>query len=223
MHTSLGRTVHHDPRSRDHEAEQASQLGKVLWEHKAAVLDQGKLGSCTGNALTQLLNTTKAGKSRLAANKSNSFLKEGTAVQLYSRATVLDGIGGVYPPNDTGSSGLAVAKAGVEAGYFTEYRHAFGYQHFVGAIQLSPVIVGTSWFDGMFTPDADGYIWPTGKVAGGHEYAVLGWDGSSGPDKVTMLNSWSKSWGRNGRAYIRGDVFTELLADQGDVTVPVLL
>jgi hypothetical protein len=219
--TSLGRIVNHDPRSREFPAAMAQSPRKVLWRHTAAVLDQGQLGSCCGNALTQLLNTTVAGKARLAGTGKNSYLKEKAAVALYSRATVLDDIGGHYPPTDTGSSGLAVCKAGVESGYFTQYRHAFGYNQFAGAIQLSPVITGTSWYEGMFTPDADGYIWPTGKVAGGHEYLILGLD-PAGKGKVTMLNSWSKSWGRNGRAFMRGDVYAELLAQQGDVTVPVL-
>lgn len=219
--TTLGRIVNHDPRSRDYPAALSRYPRKVLWRHSAAVLDQGQLGSCTGNALTQLLNTTIAGKARLAGAKSNSYLKEKQAIAFYSRATQIDNIAGQYPPTDTGSSGLAVAKAGVEAGFFSSYTHAFGFNQFVGAIQLSPVITGTTWYQGMFTPDADGYIWPTGKVAGGHEYVILGYD-PLGKGKVTMLNSWSKSWGRNGRAYMRGDIYAELLAQQGDVTVPVL-
>lgn len=218
--TSLGRIVNHDPKSRAYEAVR-SEVRKVLWAHRAPVLDQGQLGSCTGNALTQLLNTTRAVKARLADTKSRRFLTEQTAVALYSRATVLDDIGGHYPPTDTGSSGLAVCKAGVEAGYFTQYRHAFGYDQFTGAIQLSPVITGTPWYAGMFTPDENGYVWPTGRVAGGHEYLILGFD-PAGKGKVTMLNSWSASWGRKGRAYMRGDVYAELLSQQGDVTVPVL-
>ena len=35
---------------------------------------------------------------------------EGFAVKLYEDATVVDGYPGEYPPDDTGSSGLAICK-----------------------------------------------------------------------------------------------------------------
>ena len=38
-----------------------------------------------------------------------------------------------------------------------------------------PVIVGTIWTDTMSTPDSDGYLHPTGDVAGGHGYLL--WKG----------------------------------------------
>lgn len=211
---ALGRHVEHDPQSRDYPARRLAGPAKsVLWPHLAPVLDQGNLGSCTGNALAQLLNTAKF------KNVRTRYLTEDVALRLYSKATALDDEPGAYPPDDTGSSGLAVAKAGVSFGYLSGYRHAFGMAHFLDAIQQQPVIVGTTWYDGMFEPDARGYIKPSGDVAGGHEYLVLGanvrWR------YVTILNSWSASWGRKGRALIHFDDFASLLADQGDVTVPI--
>jgi hypothetical protein len=134
---------------------------------------------------------------------------------LYHNATVLDGYPGTWPPTDTGSSGLAVAKASVKAGYVTGYTHAFGLDQCLAALVLAPVIVGTNWHQDMFTPDASGYLHPTGTVVGGHEYALVGLDVKRA--RVTMLNSWSASWGRNGRAYITFDDLGTLLADSGDV------
>lgn len=215
-----GRLVEHDARSKRFPAAQVSGRPRtVLWRHTAPVLDQADLGSCTGNALTQWLNTDFAAPAR-GQHNGGGFLTEEDAVRLYSLATALDGIPGRYPPEDTGSSGLAVCKAGRKLGYLTSYRHCFGMQHMLAALQLSPVIVGTEWFDGMYTPDGDGVIHAHGRVVGGHEYLVIGCDVDR--QTVTILNSWGPGWGSNGRAQIGFEDFAALLAARGDVTVPVV-
>lgn len=188
----------------------------ILWEHNAPVLDQGDLGSCTGNALAQWLNTAQA----QAARMNPGFLDESKAVELYSAATRLDNIDGTYPPTDTGSSGLAVSKAGKKLGYLSAYHHAFGFDALLLALQHSPVIVGTEWTRGMFDPNSAGVIRPTGPVAGGHEYVILG--GNMEHRLLTILNSWSDGWGKHGRAYISFRDFEMLLENQGDVTVPIV-
>ena len=125
----------------------------------------------------------------------------------------------LIPPTDTGSSGLAVCKAGVQMGYLASYGHAFGFSHFTAALQLSPVIVGTSWTDSMMTPDKNGFVRPKGAAVGGHEYLAIGVDYEH--KKLTFLNSWGAGWGDNGRFHMSFAAFSKLLADQGDVTVPI--
>jgi len=139
-------------------------------------------------------------------------------MKLYSLATTLDDQPGSYPPTDTGSSGLAVAKAGVKLGYFKAYNHAFGFDHFTAALQLQPVIVGTAWLDGMMQTDANGVLSVKGNVAGGHEYLALGVDYDA--QQITFLNSWGPSWGAGGRFKVSFTDFSYLLSQQGDVTVP---
>jgi hypothetical protein len=213
---ALGRLVEHDERSRLYQAARAHTQRSVLWGHHAPVLDQGELGSCTGNAAAQLINTDY-----FKASRPHGYLTELDAVQLYELATHLDGIkGNTYPPIDGGSSGLGAAKAGVKLKYFTGYKHAFGFDHFTATLQLQPVIVGTSWYDGMFTPSSIGFVRPTGTLAGGHEYLCLGlsWETKT----LTFLNSWSSSWGPiGGRFLMHFADFQALLADQGDVTAPL--
>ena len=212
----LGRNVQHDPQSKHYRAVVVARPPKtVLHRFSAPVLDQGQVGSCTGNALAQCLNTAMFRRSRL----KGAYLTESDAVTLYSRATTLDDAPGTYPPEDTGSSGLAVCKAGQQLGYLSEYRHAFSFDDFLSAVQISPVIVGTDWTEDMFTPDIHGYVKPTGTVAGGHEYLVLGINTTS--RYVTCLNSWSSKWGKNGRFKVTFENFQKLLDQQGDVTVPV--
>jgi hypothetical protein len=212
---ALGRLVEHDPRSKLHPARRAARPRTVLWDHHAPVLDQGELGSCTGNALAQLLNTTKFTASR----PKRKYLDERSAVDLYSVATGLDDIDGTYPPVDTGSSGLGVAKAGVRLGYLSAYQHAFGFVHFAEAIQLQPLIVGSNWYDAMFEPDVRGFVKPVGEIAGGHEYLALGINYAG--QYVTCLNSWSAQWGLRGRFRLTFADFNTLLNQDGDVTVPI--
>lgn len=208
--TALGRRLEHDPRSRNYRAVTAPVLRTVNHRHWGPVLDQGRLGSCTGNAAAQALNSTPLRNGR-------RLLSELDAVQLYHTATVLDGFPGEYPPEDTGSSGLGVAKAVVAAGYASGYSHAFGATEALAALVVSPIIVGTNWYEDMFNPNSSGYLSIGGQLAGGHEYAVIGLNVKA--QSVTILNSWGISWGRAGRAYLTFNDFSALLAADGDATI----
>jgi len=210
----LGRTLSHDPRSRNFAAPLAPALKTVMHTHYGPVLDQGNLGSCTGNALSQALNTKPLHARR------GKYLTEADAVRLYSAATRLDEFDGEYPPTDTGSSGLAVCKAALAEGLIRSYSHAFGLDQCLAALVLQPVIVGTEWTDAMFEPDSKGFVHPTGNVAGGHEYCLLGLNVRD--EYVTAINNWSVTWGLRGRFRIRFADLGTLLQAQGDVTVPTV-
>ena len=214
MTRALGRRVEHDPRSRQYAARRVTRPRSVLWRHNAPVLDQGDLGSCTGNALAQCLNTTPFAASR----PSRRYLDVPIARLLYAKSTVLDEFPGQWPTQDTGSSSLGACKAGVALGYLSAYHHAFGFNEAIAALALSPAIAGFNWYEQMFDVDAEGFIRIGGDMVGGHEVAVLGVNVRG--RYVTILNSWGQ-WGRNGRARIAFDDFARLLDEQGDVTVPI--
>jgi hypothetical protein len=205
---SLGRVREHDPRSLAFPATAFEPVVDRTWRRYGAVLDQGRLGSCTGNAAAQALNHAPL------HTVGTACLPEDQAVALYSVATARDAFPGVYPPDDTGSSGLAVAKACQDAGYITAYDHAFGLDHVLSAAMTAPLIVGTDWWDSMFYPDPSGQVFPTGAIAGGHEYVL---DGVSVTHRmVRFLNSWSRDWGVAGRFYMTFDDFGWLLTTGGD-------
>lgn len=213
MRPRLGRLLEHDPRSRAFPARTATALVSRTHRHWGPVLDQGDLGSCTGNALTQARNTTPLRAGR-------PLLTEADAVTVYGRATALDAFPGTYPPEDTGSSGLAVCKAGAQLGWIRTYRHAFGLDAALAALVLAPVLIGINFYDGMFDPDPAGFIAPSGGLAGGHEmvltriYVPGRW--------VLGFNSWGPAWGDLGRFRMTFAVLGRLLAEDGDCTVPSL-
>lgn len=207
---SLGRNVKHDPRSRHYPAKVADTRRPVSWQHFGPVLNQGKLGSCTGNALAQALNTGPLHQD------GARLLVESDAVRIYSRATQLDDAPGEYPPTDTGSNGLSVCRAAQEFGLIKSYAHAFTVDHALGALQLQPFLFGTHWYRDMFTPDADGFVHPGGELAGGHEICCVADSGSY----LELLNSWGDEWGVEGRFRLTYADFEALMNDQGDVTVP---
>lgn len=99
-----------------------------------------------------------------------------------------------------------------------QYPHALA-----TALQSGPVMAGTVWHNSMFDPTSDGRIPVDTRsgVAGGHEYLIDGYEPRTGPDdRYWMTNSWSTSWGQQGRAWFTGADLAVLLADDGDVTVP---
>lgn len=218
----LGRHVEHDERSRAFAstAPVEGPLLPTLHRRHVPIFDQGRyldrrtgeyvsLGSCTGNALAGALSTSP-------------FLHrfgESTAVRLYSRATELDEFDGVYPPDDTGSSGLAVCKAALEHRWISEYRHAFSLGEALYALMRGPVIFGTSWLEAFDRPDSRGRISIGGSSRGGHEWVARGVD----PDErlVYADNSWGPGWGLHGSFFVPFDVLEVLLDDDGDATIPV--
>src|SRR5919197_3629459 len=128
----LGRNLWLDARSLAYMVENSVEamskpVHDQLWDRKLDILDQGQLGSCTGNAGTGALGTQpfydavghKALSDLHAVDKAEEY-----AVALYSDATVVDGYPGKYPPEDTGSSGLAICKVLKSRGIIKGYRWA---------------------------------------------------------------------------------------------------
>lgn len=203
--------ANHDPRSLNFPAPTDIAPVSKWWRHYGPVLDQGQVGSCTGNAAAQALNT------KPFHVVGSACLKEPDAVALYTLATQLDSYPGSYPDQDTGSDGLSVAKAAQQKGYITGYQHSFGLDHLLSALQFGPSIVGTVWTNDMFYPDAEGFVKPTGGDAGGHEYLCSGVNMKY--RFLRFLNSWSPLWGKHGHFFITFDDFSTLLGQGGDAVL----
>jgi hypothetical protein len=218
----LGRHLHHDPKSVNYPMadmlDRSVPLANNRWRRMLPALDQGSVGSCTGNGMLGHLATHPL---HMPSGWRGLHYNEVTARDvLYSRATEIDEWEGQYPPDDTGSSGLAVCKAAQEKGWIDNYVWGFTLDDTLRWLsQKGTVIVGTIWTEDMFTPDAQGFLHPTGADAGGHEYELLAieiTDATPGQEQgwVEMENSWTPRWGQRGRAKITFPNLKSLLIDQ---------
>jgi hypothetical protein len=198
----------------------AVELRPVRHDAFINILDQGQLGSCTGNA-------------GVAAVYRDPFVRgvvkpweygpsEAGAVSLYSAATHADPYQGDYPPDDTGSDGLSVAKVLKAQGIISGYLWAFTLDEALGQLMTLPLVTGIVWLQSMFDVDGSGLIHVDrgSAVAGGHELCVDEYKPADGPHPAVVggPNSWGPSWGDGGRWYLTVDDWGWLLAQQGDVT-----
>lgn len=216
----LGRNIKHDSRSLLYKAPESdlSTLKSVRHQRNIPVLDQGDLGSCTGNAGTGCLGTAAFWETtNTILSPTDANMDEQFAIKLYSDATKADNYQGDYPPDDTGSDGLSIAKVLKSRGLISGYTHATSLNAAITALATQPVIVGIDWYNDMFNPDADGRVHPTGGVAGGHEIVFDELDVEN--QRLWFTNSWGTSWGVDGRAYLTYDDFNKLMKRDGDVTV----
>lgn len=208
MRRGLGRHVEHDPRSRRYAFRRTLPVTSVQHTSHIGVLDQGAIGACTGFAAVGCLGYTPF-RETLDVDLDNEL-----GLDVYSQATRLDQWEGQWPPDDTGSSGLAAAKAVQSRGYISGYLHTFTFGDALGALMQRPLIVGSNWYEAMFWPSPDGMVSIGGPVAGGHEYILDGWDETRGV--ASFRNSWGPLWGRSGSFRMAGETLSRLLSEDGD-------
>lgn len=235
----LGRHVLHDARSAfyAHGVMPRSAVKSVEWERHIPILDQGQLGSCVPNNAPEILGTDAIGYTGVTsvtvatADTKGEFtagsvwnLDEDFALRMYRLVTRLDSYPGAWEPDDTGSDGLALAKALKMLGFADKYTHAFSYRALVSALQSGPVTLGLEWENSMFRTQPDGRItidYASG-VAGGHQVFARKFDAEN--DRVWIDNSWgADGFGLDGRGWFQGSELAVHLKRAGDVTVPHLV
>lgn len=139
---------------------------------------------------------------------------------LYGQAQQIDEFSDTPPQG--GTSVRAGAKVLQELGVIASYHWAAGIADLVDAVLLyGPVIVGTSWYESMFTPvGADAILTISGAVAGGHAWKIDGYNQQT--QLFRMKNSWGSGWGLNGYAHISADDVARLVFDeQGEGCIAV--
>jgi hypothetical protein len=175
------------------------------------VLDQGREGACVGFAWA----AEHAARPRPVATANAD------AFEVYRAAQRID----EWPGEQySGTSVLAGAKVAKERGWLREYRWAFGLDDALAAISRhGPVVLGIPWHDSMYRPTVNNgkaTITVAGSVVGGH--AIVARGVSVKRREVMLRNSWGPSYGVSGDAWISWDNLGRLLAEGGEVCVPVI-
>lgn len=186
---------------------QPAPVASVLWDNSDAVLDQGDTGHCVGFGCAQWGNTTPV----------DDDYTDTDGHDLYYEAKVID----KEPKAEDGSSVHSGVKALVNRKRINTYAWSTAIDE-IKAFVLSkgPVIVGTDWFEDQFSPDANGFVTPTGPLAGGHCYTIIGWDDA---DNITFLNSWGSGWGKGGRFHMKATDFKKLITSGFEAAAAVEL
>ena len=198
-----------DYRAEDHiTAERTS--GKALWANPIQ-LDQGTEGACVGFGWTGFLN---------AKPVKHEYDNE-MGFDVYRRAQQID----EWPGEDySGTSVRAGAKVLKERGHIDAYAFTQDAQTLaLFVLNHGPTPIGVDWHAGMERVDSEGYIYPTGRVRGGHciivDGVVFGVEGEV--DRFRLRNSWGSSWGLNGRCRIRVEDLQRLFSAGGTAGMAV--
>ncbi len=168
------------------------------------ILNQGSTPHCVGFSAAHWLN------SEPVINDCDD--EDGH--ELYYLCKVLDG----EPGAENGSWVRSAAKVLKNRGRIDTYAFSDSVleaRRFI--LTASPVVFGIDWYEGMFYPDADAVIRPTGELCGGHAILAYGAD----PDYCHFVNSWSDKWGDRGRCSMKWADLEAVFANGGEAMAAV--
>jgi len=219
---SLGRVYIEDKRDLNYliknnqrTLQQISTPPKVLtqryWDANGWWGDQGNTPQCVGYSWSHWLEDGPIQQSGIPP-----IIKP---FDIYKNAQKLDEW---YGENYDGTSVRGAVKYLKNIGKVKSYYWAFDVQTLSETIlKLGPVVVGTNWYNGMFYPNKTGLIKISGQMVGGHAYLINGVDTKT--KQFRIKNSWGKSWGNGGHAFISFNDMSRLIKENGEICLAIEL
>lgn len=185
------------------------------WSDNAAWLDQNGYPHCVGYAWT---HWAEDGPVTQPGVLGSSF-----ADWVYHEAQLVDEWPG---QNYDGTSVRAGAKVLQTDGRIASYWWGFTLEELkMAVLENGPSVIGVNWYTPMFNPvpKKDSYgttrmfleIPPGASLAGGHALVVNGVNVNRGIFR--LKNSWGRSWGDKGRAWIGFETMERLINEQGEI------
>lgn len=177
------------------------------------ILDQGSTGTCVGHAWRSFLSSAPI----MTTGGPEPF-------DIYRGAIAID----EFADNDNdgiamqmGTSVRAGAKILQSAGYIQNYVWATTIDDMANWIlsDKGTIVMGTAWYDGMFTPDNLGFVKISGSVIGGHAYLCIGYSRPKASFK--FVNSWGSNWGQKGTFYMSSETVERLLKENGEACTAI--
>lgn len=196
-------------------------------------LDQRAEGACVGFSFSHELAARPQEIHGINDNYARGVYFDAQRVDPWS--------GGAYPgatPFYEGTSVLAGAQVLKDRGFYESYHWALTAVEVAQGIgYFGPAVLGCDWYTSMFNTDRYGFIYPYGRVEGGHAILIQGvhivfktrsswfrprtWaDVNYEKSYVILRNSWGPTWGTKGTAKLSLANLAGLLAQSGEVCFP---
>lgn len=211
---ALDRRVRFDERSRSYGIAPfvaGTPRRKTIWRMpKNFPLNQGTEGACVGFGWS----------GELACEPIVIPADKDRAMRIYRLAREVDQAAGLNFPD--GASLLAGAQVCKSNNWIIGYRWAFGIQDVIDTLcAKGPVLLGIPWYESMYTPEYNGLIRVNGQIAGGHCILATGYwpDHPQLGNVIELTNSWGRSYGIEGRGYIREIDLAALLKQDGEACI----
>ena len=208
----LGRTYKPDERDGNYLIENhlltskpTNKLTSRYWDNNGWWGDQKNTPHCVGFSWAHWLEDGPVGQSGVAPIIQPKVI--------YENAQKLDEWSG---ENYDGTSVRGGVKYLQKMGKVKNYYWGYNLQTLIDTVlNVGPVVVGTNWYNSMFYPDRNGLIKIGGGLAGGHAYVINGVDTKK--RLFRLKNSWGKSWGQYGSAYISFNDMERLIKEYGEI------
>lgn len=203
-----------------------------LRQYDSPIMDQGQIGSCTGNAIAAQINLIDRKKNNTPLQVSRLFIYYQervyeNSVYYDAGAYLRDGIKAVYSygaPVETlwpYQTKLLYTRPSTAAWTDAAKRKVTGYQRVLNLNDMkvainagNPVCIGFTVyesFEGNVNNTTGMMPYPntqTEQILGGHAVTVVGYNDTLNGGRLICRNSWGTSWGNRGYFYMPYQVIT---------------